>query len=302
MHEKTLGHIKEWYKRFFNHAGWTLLAAAKGHTDKRLMFTSEAEKLAKSIREKYDKVSSPDLKRDLGIMAKNVDSIKTIISSHNLSMTEMSNYKEVTGNVQQLTFHSLERMYKGTFQKVGWALLGAGHGHASKLNCLMDTFSYLHYCLEEALDSFKDKDKKHELEIMDDHVRVMLSINYTKSRSSSPQKQSRRATASASSSASGSGRRSPRGEVEGSVAPQGAILSSPEMSRRSAPTSMSSSTSTELAVIASPNPVSSVPRSSRVPGSPSRTSGSGSLSSSINPPLRMASPRGSRSRTAVSSS
>lgn len=270
MHEKTLAHIKEWYKRFFNHAGWTMLAAVKGHNEKRLMFISEAEKLEESIREKHKSVGSADLKRDLEIMANNVNKIKQVIKDHNMSMTEMANYKEVVGNIEPVTYHSLCRMYKGSFQKVGWALLGAAHGHSSKLNCLMNSFSYLHYCLDQTIDTFSDKDKKHELEIMDNHVRTMLSINYTKekSRSSSPTK-------------SVPSRSRQRPEITGSLPQQGNINKSPEISRRSAPTAMTSSS-----------------KLSKTPGSPVRSAGTGTLSNSINP-MRPASPRGSRSRMSV---
>lgn len=179
MHERTLGSIKEWYKRNINSVGFVLLETVKGHNEKRLMYISETQSLLSCIRDKIKTIHSPDLKRDLGIMEENVEKIHNTVRDHNLNTKEMHNYKEADSKNELLTFHSVSRMYKGFFQKIGWSLLAITHGHSSKLHCLMDSFSYLHRCLKDIIPQFKDKDNRKELEIILDHVDTILSIVFT---------------------------------------------------------------------------------------------------------------------------
>ena len=73
-----------------------------------------------------------------------------------------------------VTYHALHKWYESEFEKLGWMVLAKNRGLTDKIIEYLASLDRLHYSLQHKMTHIKDKDKRHDLELMCHNVDLLI--------------------------------------------------------------------------------------------------------------------------------
>jgi len=94
---------------------------------------------------------------------------------HSKSMKHMSSMETIPGKCCDSTFHGLHHWYKEMFEKLGWMVLAKHRGMTDKIQVYMNSLHRLQMALEQKVAKVHEKDRKDDLLIMWENVKILLA-------------------------------------------------------------------------------------------------------------------------------
>jgi hypothetical protein len=71
------------------------------------------------------------------------------------------------------TFHGIHKWYVAMFEKLGWMLIAKEHGMNDKTSMYKHELIRLMHTIEKKMHQVKDIDKKHDLQIMYENIKIL---------------------------------------------------------------------------------------------------------------------------------
>lgn len=196
MHKHTLLELKKKFKAAARKSGKLAIFHKYGHMDKIMNTEEKLSKLIDCIYETIPEIQDPDEIRDLQIMAEQAEVIKRHLrrnfiertDSHLLNQEQRDVLHERISNselgqrlreweeghqLQELTFCALQKWKKHAFEKAGMLCIFHEKGHVLVAFVLLHELKHLIKALELKYNSVVNPDKKRELDIMCEHVRIV---------------------------------------------------------------------------------------------------------------------------------
>lgn len=74
-----------------------------------------------------------------------------------------------------ITIHGMKEWYKAMFEKLGWMILARENDHADKVETYKNSVNRLEKAIRDRIPYVSDKDKKMDLLIMLNNIKVLKS-------------------------------------------------------------------------------------------------------------------------------
>jgi hypothetical protein len=71
------------------------------------------------------------------------------------------------------TYHGLHQWFKRVYERLGWMVLSHHKGYDDKIICYKNEIKRLESALKDKIKTIKDEDKKEDLKILLDYVKVL---------------------------------------------------------------------------------------------------------------------------------
>lgn len=81
---------------------------------------------------------------------------------------------KIPGRCCEATFKGLQQWYKSVFEQLGWMILAKDKGMTDKISVYINSIYRIHMAIEQKIKKTNDLDKKEDLQIMLDNVKILL--------------------------------------------------------------------------------------------------------------------------------